>query len=73
MKTVCISPRVGVGFARIGRESDAERRSGVVAFGFDFTSAKGLLDCFSEFGGTEDLEYCRAHVGSNWKYLRGRA
>jgi hypothetical protein len=36
VKTVWIEPRVGVGFERIGRESDAERRRGVVAFGFGF-------------------------------------
>lgn len=33
MKTVWMSPRVGVGFERIGNEADAERLSGVVALG----------------------------------------
>lgn len=33
MKTVLISPLVGVGLERMGSEADAERLSGVVAFG----------------------------------------
>jgi hypothetical protein len=34
VKTGWMEPRVGVGFARIGREADAARRRDVVAFGF---------------------------------------
>ncbi len=32
----CISPRVGVGFDLMASEADADRRRGVVAFGFGF-------------------------------------
>lgn len=38
-----MSPRVGVGFDRIGSDADAVRLSGVVALGFGFGGSEILL------------------------------
>jgi hypothetical protein len=37
-----MTPRVGVGFERIGSEADADLRRGVVAFGLAFASDNGF-------------------------------
>lgn len=54
VKTGRMEPRVGVGLTRIGREADAARRRGVVAFGFGFG------------GGSDDEEAAEAipHTGT---------
>ena len=41
MKIGWMSPRVGVGFARMGSEAEADRRRGVVDLGLDFASDSG--------------------------------
>ena len=58
-----MSPRVGVGFARIGNDLDAERRRGVAAFGFG-------LEGFS--GGGESTEVVAiARRCKQWRVGRG--
>ena len=43
MNTGWMSPRVGVGFARMGRDLDAERRRGVAAFGFGLEGSSSVV------------------------------
>lgn len=51
VNTVWMSPRVSVGFERIGREAKAVRLKGVVALGFGFNkSGRGWLDACPEVG-----------------------
>ncbi len=39
-----MTPLVGVGFARMGREADADRRRGVVDLGFALASERGFSE-----------------------------
>ena len=51
VKTGLITPRVGVGFERMGSEAEADRRSGVISLGLAFASDSGFSKCVWE----EDL------------------
>jgi len=54
VKMGCITPRVGVGFERIGNEAEADRRRGVVSLGFAFASERGFSDCAEDEGLPEE-------------------
>jgi hypothetical protein len=44
VKTGLMTPRVGVGLERMGKEAEAERRRGVEALGLALASERGFSD-----------------------------